>query len=772
MPLVNSRNVLAAVIALHAFAVRAQPGQDGGAPAAAAVSLNSGATPGSGTAPILVPAVIALLPAPSSVTATIGQTVVTIPSSAFRNTSALTAADLLLSAPGVTTIGGSGPRDTSISVRGSNDRQVGGIRNVVLLDDGFPVTQPDGMGRADLVDPHAYGSVHVVEGPSSTLFGNYAVDGAIDFVTRSATSIDGAELGAEFGSFDTFDDWLDVGGRLGAVEGTIFGSNVRGSGFIANSRYDTSTENALASYDVTPSDRVTLKVINNVTDTQLPVRLSLDQYGQNPYQRNCLGLQSPGCSSVRLFVNGRNGPAVPVSPQEAGTGRFDRRTVAGTSWTHSFDASTSLRVQALFDERDIDQPNSATSNIADDPSLNGIVELTHKGALFGLPATTLLGGNANGQRVRSLLYNLTPAAIRSIGALTQAIDGTEWNAGGRLQERVQLAPRLAGVVGLGGEISAINARASNFTYPLSGRTMAQGVRAGRAYGNIAPEASLLYAVRDDTALHLRVGTGYASPNYSQLFISPAGVPGDNTALRSQRNVGVDLGVAYSSGADLTLSATGFYEFFDNEFVTQSPGAGLQNYTSNAPASQHRGVEIGLEWSPLPRTIPGLRLTADELFDDQVYTDYEERLSAAHATATFDRAGRRIPGVVPDNIDARLLYDRPAGGLAGLGGFLEVVSRGAYPIDNANQVSVPRSTLVNLELHYDPPRGLGALSRATLFVEVLNLFGQVSVGSSADISDTINGAGAQNGAASLAATGTGSIFAGTPRAVYGGIRMRL
>jgi iron complex outermembrane receptor protein len=29
--------------------------------------------------------------------------------------------------------------------------------------------------------------------------------------------------------------------------------------------------------------------------------------------------------------------------------------------------------------------------------------------------------------------------------------------------------------------------------------------------------------------------------------------------------------------------------FHNEFVTQSPGAGLQNFTFNAPVSVHRGV---------------------------------------------------------------------------------------------------------------------------------------------------------------------------------------
>jgi iron complex outermembrane receptor protein len=61
--------------------------------------------------------------------------------------------------PGITTITGNGPRDISISLRGSNDRQSYSIRNALLFEDGFQVTQPDGLGRADLTDPHAYDSI-------------------------------------------------------------------------------------------------------------------------------------------------------------------------------------------------------------------------------------------------------------------------------------------------------------------------------------------------------------------------------------------------------------------------------------------------------------------------------------------------------------------------------------------------------------------------------------------------------------------------------------
>ena len=48
-----------------------------------------------------------------------------------------------------------------ISIRGSNARNGFGIRNIVILEDGFPVTQPDGLSRSDLIDPHAYSGIDV-----------------------------------------------------------------------------------------------------------------------------------------------------------------------------------------------------------------------------------------------------------------------------------------------------------------------------------------------------------------------------------------------------------------------------------------------------------------------------------------------------------------------------------------------------------------------------------------------------------------------------------
>ena len=47
------------------------------------------------------------------------------------------------------------------------------------------MTQPDGLSRTDLPDPHAYGAIDVIRGPSSASYGNYATGGAINFRLRT-----------------------------------------------------------------------------------------------------------------------------------------------------------------------------------------------------------------------------------------------------------------------------------------------------------------------------------------------------------------------------------------------------------------------------------------------------------------------------------------------------------------------------------------------------------------------------------------------------------
>jgi len=710
----------------------------------------------------------------SATTRPTGETTYSAERTTFAQQIAQSVADMVATIPGVTVMQGNGPRDTVVSVRGSGARQSYGLKNLQVTEDGFPVTQSDGSARSDLIDPHAYEGIDVFQGPASTLYGNYAINGAINFRTRAGASVNGLELGSDFGSFDTFNNYMTFGAGNRVYDLMVFASDVRSNGFIANSQYATSTENMRLRVNLLPTDRLVLKFINNVTDTALPIRLSLAQFRDNPYQVGCghAASAAAGCASVNLYTNGAYGTQQATSAQDAGLGRFDRRTVVGLRWEHDFGSHTVWRTQFTYDQRHIDQPASMTSFVGPFNSYNVQTDLTNRARLVGGPLTSFVGASWDYMDYGYQVYNLTPAGGATRGALNSTSYGHQANLGLRFQEDWQFAPLWHAVIGLGGTYSDIGAVETLYTQAASGTSL-RDVTANRNFFNLAPEASLVYAPSKDWTVHTRVGTAYATPGYSSFFVTPQGQYGNNTNLKSETSLGFDLGTEWHPSPAINVQVTGFYEFYRNELVSQSAGVNTPagSYTFNAPASQHRGVEIGADWQPFENALPGAKLNLSYTYDNQIYTRYTETLSNSTVSRSFSRKGNLIPGVTPNFLDARVLYDQPDGAVQGLGGFVEVQWRSDFFIDNANLVKAPGYEMLNLEIHYDPPARAGWAHRLHTYFEIQNLTDKIYAAGATNISDSLTATGQQAGAATLL-NSTGSIYAGTPRAFFGGVRIKL
>lgn len=708
----------------------------------------------------------------SLTTRVLGQTVTNVDDSAVRMTPATTIADIVKLAPGVAVIQGNGPRDVGVSIRGSNARNSFGARNIQVFEDDFPVTQPDGLARFDLTDPHAYGAVDVVRGPSSARYGNYALGGAINFRTRRGRDIRGAEFGSDAGG----DGYANIYGTIGdagpAHEFATFGSVVRATGATGHTHYETGTLNGLASFKLSDRDRVAVKAIYNEGEFQLSTRLSFNQYLANPYQRGCgqAATAAPGCGTISVLVNGTNGARIAQTADEGDLARNDRRTIVGVRYEHDVASDVVWRTQATFDSRVVNQPTSATPFKGTLDSYNVTTDLTIDRPILGLRSTAFVQLFYNYLDNQSFSFNKTPAGRNGIGAPTQTVFGDVRNMGARLREELSLDPHWTIVAGVGFERSILNVRQTAYAYPVAASPTMTLIPALRHFWNVAPEAAILWQPFDALRLHARVGTGYGIPQAGNLFVTAAGVPGNNTDLRPQRNTGIDAGAEIALGKALTLEVTGYYEWFRDEQISQSAGVNLLNFTTNAPRSVHRGIEVGLAWRPLA-ALPGLKVEGSYSYTDQRYRDFAERLTAGAASALFDRADNRIPGVIPIFANGRIAYDQPDGELAGLGAFVEATRRSSYFIDNGNLLAIPAYTLVNLNLHYDPPRGAGWLSRVSLFASVQNIGNVTYIGSASIIADSLNATTLrQNSAASLMAT-TGSIYAGQPRTIYAGVKTR-
>ena len=576
-------------------------------------------------------------------------------------------------------------------------------------------------------------------------------------------------IGLEGGSFGYLNNYAIIGGKSETFEGAAFGSDVRGDGYISHSSFNTQTINALGTYSPTPNDRLTFKVINNWLFANLAVRQSLNQFQANPFQRGCdvAATAAPGCATVNLFANGFSAPAVAQTAEQAGFRRHDTRSIGGFRWEHDFDNQTTWRTQAVFDDKNINQPTGATSAIGDSPSYNLSTSVTQRGGFFGLEAVHFAELWYNSQVLSNYTWNVAPGGNATLGRLSSFYDGGHHvNWGGRAREEIKLGPNWMGYVAGGVEYTTIAAVNTIFSFP-GGTAVPAYTPIQRDFLNTAPEAGLLYRLNDAWQFRGRAATGYGTPNIGQLTVTPQGVSGNNSQLASQTNVGLDLGTDWTPDRTVKLSVTGFYEFFRNEQVTQSPGAGLQNFTFNVPRSVHRGVEVAADWRP----VPGWRLIAAYTYLDQFYVDYTEQLSAGTLTRQFDRAGNKIPGISPNELFTRLGYDQPIGPWRGVGGFVEYVWKDGFYMENANLLRAPGYGLFNVNVHYDTEIDHPYLKGAIYFFEVKNLLDKTYIASANNITDSINAAtGLQNPGSILAATGTGSIYAGAPRTFVAGMRL--
>jgi iron complex outermembrane receptor protein len=381
-----------------------------------------------------------------------------------------------------------------------------------------------------------------------------------------------------------------------------------------------------------------------------------------------------------------------------------------------------------------------------------------------MDSTSYLGAFYNTLSWSGDTYNVAPGGTR--GQLQSNVTGEHTNYGVRAREELRLTNAWTAIAGIGWETTHLNGVNTAYTYTgQTGNTTTTIRSTDRQFQNTAPEFALQYRADKDWLLRARVATGYGTPQVGNLFVLPNGQNGNNTQLNPQRNLGYDLGFDWTPDPTIRVSATGFYEFFRDELVTQATPLGSPNssYTFNAPKSEHRGFELLAQW----RFLPSWRVTTAYTYLDQVYTSYTENITNG-AVFGFNRAGNKIPGISPNELTARLSYDQLSGALKGVGAFVEFQWRDAFYMDNANLLKAPGYELVNLNLHYDKPLQSEYLSSLHAYFEVRNVFDRTYVASANNIANTVTGAGVQNPASVLANTG-GSIYAGSPRMFIAGMR---
>jgi iron complex outermembrane receptor protein len=345
-------------------------------------------------------------------TAPNGQTETTIDRSRFENRPAFSVADILRESPGISIKQGNGPRDMGISIRGSNARNGFAIRNIVIFDDGFPVTQPDGLSRSDLIDPRAYGAIDVIRGPSSALYGNYATGGALNFRTRRAAPSTASNT-ASTAAVSAISTTICRRQEGRQFRGSLFASDARGDGFIQNSWYNTQTVNFLGTLA-----RHARRSLHGQVHQQQSRHPAADPAVAEPVLSKPVpaGLRVAGVPAAHRL---------PLQQRLQRSQNADRR--AGRAWPRGSPHHRRRPLGARFRQHDdLAQPvrvrrpqhqpaDRHTSAIGDFPSYNYMSDVTKRGEIFGMDSTTYFGGWYNTLTASSDTRNVMPGGNATLG---------------------------------------------------------------------------------------------------------------------------------------------------------------------------------------------------------------------------------------------------------------------------------------------------------------------------------------------------------------------
>ena len=201
----------------------------------------------------------------------------------------VSARNVLADVPGLFLQSRYGNQDLRVSIRGFGTRSSTGVRGIRILQDGIPLSEPDGETVIDEIDFTSLAGVEVVKGNLSSLYAN-APGGVIDFKTDYYFNEDYAATYNQFGKFGFRQNGFKAG--IKNSENRLFLSYYYRNldGYRKHSQEYQHLLNAV--YEGYLGSRSSITLLGDYVDgfNRLPGPLTKEEYNTDPYMASPLAL--------------------------------------------------------------------------------------------------------------------------------------------------------------------------------------------------------------------------------------------------------------------------------------------------------------------------------------------------------------------------------------------------------------------------------------------------------------------------------------------------
>jgi iron complex outermembrane receptor protein len=547
-------------------------------------------------------------------------------------------------------------QDVRIQIRGFGTRSAFGIREIRVLLDGLPETQPDGQTILDDIDLDSIDRIEVLRGPAGALYGN-ASGGVIQLFTEDAPQRPTADVTLSGGSYGFGKYAVKGGGRSGNWQAFMQGSYLQLDGYREHSGTQAGTWLGKLRYDFSDDTDVTV-LVNGVESPQAddPGALTLQQAMDTPRMARPLNVELDAGETVSQARFGT------TANHRAGWGDLNAYAYVLTR-----DFSNLLAIPPAAGDGVVTFTRVAPG---------GGVRWTLATPVFGIAQALTTGVDLQYQdddrrRFPNIAGSEGPLGLHqreqvgSVGPyLREAVElGDEWELSGGVRYD---AVRFDVDVDYPPDSGESDARTFEHVSPTG------GVRWSWVHGR--PER--LRAL----SLYATVGTAFQTPTTTELG-NPDG-PGFNPAIDPQDSITYELGGRIRLG-DFLVANGAVYDIEVDDLLV--PFESLSGRTAYRNAGRTRRFGLELDWQAfLPL---GLRWSAAVTLLHTRYQDYQ--------VGEQNFAGNQEPGIPGYWIYQELMYQHDTGIFAALEAFLV----DGYFVNDANSAGTDSYQLVNLRAGY-------------------------------------------------------------------------
>lgn len=576
--------------------------------------------------------------------------------------------DALSGTPGVQINTKNGGYDARLIIRGAGLKARYGIREIMLLRDGVPLTDPDSFTRLDFIDTQDIERVEVTKGPGN-IYALGSAGGTIQIISKSVFDVENS-VKVGFGDNDSQNIHARIGGTIGdnedqAISFTYSKRSVDNDWRRNWNKFDSEQLSIKHGYDMGNDSVLETELSYTKSDLQLPG--SMDQTQYDEFKRT--GIQSgndsawdhSGRYSTNWFFNTR-------LEKKMGDLTYKPRFYANV-WSHLHPVTAG-----------INDTNGVTIIGTDQ-------EFSYKHQLLG--DSTLVAGLTLKQDRNKDDKKYQYADVATIGGIpTNRIIATLSDAKGALLEEQSETNNVIGIfaqesmrptkdwlIDVGFRSDTINLESDTneiTTFDWSSGTYVAG-------------SGLSHRDKTFNLFSANLGASYKLNDKINLFFTLA--QGDQVPFSSELDNNPDLREATSRNHEVGFKGrakswefdTSLYLINTTDEVISTLDAGQTVY-QNAGETEKKGFEFSGSYQLLDaNSADELWLGASYGYSDYKYVSFNENIRVGCCLVAFDRSGNQLPFIPRHQYSLFLTYKHSSGVKARL----QSDTWGEYYMDNAN-----------------------------------------------------------------------------------------